>query len=385
MLSPGLLNTAFSLDAIGGVEGLDQILSLAQFPQIHLQQVDLGSAPLEGIGTVAGHLGEIVQIGANTDGDIGIISLSCNAICSTARVKLTLEDPTIRVAPEGRKYAERAARFTLDALGLPNVGAEVTIEERYPLGSGGKGTGTSSCNPQSVIVAMGRACGVGISKEQVIQISYLAEGGATDPLIYGNEAHIFYPRRGFSWERIGMMPLMEVFGFDADPDSSGVDTQGTSPSYTANDVKIFAELVELVRYGIQYNDINVIAKAATASAALNQRFEAVRIPSFFEIANYLIEEAGALGVVAGHTGTVMGGIFPATALKSDVDFFVGLEHDLRNRFGIVSTAHFNTTQISEEKLRSNDWETAPSNWTFEAMSSRPADFDPGEFNGLGIA
>jgi uncharacterized protein involved in propanediol utilization len=98
------------------------------------------------------------------------------------------------------------------------------------------------------------------------------------------------------------LPELEVLGIDTDSGAI-VETLSFPPAeYTWSDLESFRTVLAALRRAVRFGDIELLARVATASAVINQRY--LCKPLFDEVKT-LVRYAGALGVGVAHSGTVL--------------------------------------------------------------------------------
>jgi uncharacterized protein involved in propanediol utilization len=143
--------------------------------------------------------------------------------------------------------------------------------------------------------------------EEIGRIAVAAES-ASDPIMIDDRVVLFSHREGTVLEILGRhLPAMIVVGCDADPGTRIVDTITLPPAaYAEADIDTFRSLRSELRAAVATGDVARLAKVATASALISQRF----LPkSAFDFLLDLCERTGGQGIQVAHSGTVAGLIF----------------------------------------------------------------------------
>ncbi|MEG0811504.1 MAG: GHMP kinase [Eubacterium sp.] len=85
-----------------------------------------------------------------------------------------------------------------------------------------------------------------------------------------------------------------------------VNFHGQQEGYTTDEVNRFEKAVQLFKFGLQSKDLDVIGKACTESARLNQK---ILYKPHLETMAKLSQNFGGHGVLTGHSGTVIGVLY----------------------------------------------------------------------------
>jgi uncharacterized protein involved in propanediol utilization len=203
--------------------------------------------------------------------------------------------------------ARRAAILSMQEFATdrsPVAGGFVEISSEVPHGIG---MGSSTADVTAAIRAIADYHSVTPTAEEIGRIAVAAES-ASDPIMIDDRVVLFSHHEGTVLETFGrQLPSMIVVGCDADPGTGVVDTI-TLPfaAYSATDIDTFRILRSELRAAIAAGDVARLAKVATASALISQRF----LPkSAFDFLLDLCERTGGHGIQVAHSGTVAGLIF----------------------------------------------------------------------------
>ncbi|CDZ41413.1 Propanediol utilization protein PduX [Neorhizobium galegae bv. officinalis] len=258
-----------------------------------------------GHGRAIGHHGELIQgVFEDCEGRLqrGLISLPCRDYKS--RATLTLEhERSLSVTPVDREKAKRAAKFVLDRFGPARAGGQLSISSNIPIG---RGMGSSTADVLASIIAAFDSLDCQPSAQMVMEIAVAAEG-ACDSTLYSQLAVLFAQREGAIIESFkNSLPLLDVISVDTTPDRI-VDTLKFPPAeYVPSEIELFRVLRGMVREALGTVNIELLGKAATASAEINERF--LPKPGLHEIKR-IGDLHGAAGVQVAHSGTVVGLMF----------------------------------------------------------------------------
>jgi uncharacterized protein involved in propanediol utilization len=188
----------------------------------------------------------------------------------------------------------------------PAKGGQIEITSDVPRGIG---MGSSTSDVTATIRAVADYHGVALSREEVGRLAVLAEC-ASDSIMIDDRVVLFAQRDGIVLETFGhSLPEMIVVGCDTEPDGTGVDTLGHRPAdYDERELGAFQVLRAGLRRAVATDDVTMLARVATASARINQRF----LPKpHLEPLLELGRGHGACGIQVAHSGTVAGLIFDA--------------------------------------------------------------------------
>lgn len=258
-----------------------------------------------GVGRAMAHHGELLQgVFEGADGGLhrGLVTLPLAAQPSTVTF-WPGGQANIRVRPADRRKAARAAALTLEHLGFPDVGGDLTIESDIPVGHG---YGSSTADVIAAIRAAAAAAGATLRRSTVCGLAVEAEE-ASDAIAYGDQAVLFAHREGRILEHFGgEVPPLLVVGFRTDA-ARPIDTLSLLRArYNGQEIEQFRVLRGLAAHAIRQQDPGLIGRVATASARISQRHLA---KPCFETVVKLAQEHGACGIQVAHSGTLMGVLF----------------------------------------------------------------------------
>ncbi len=231
---------------------------------------------------------------------------------TTSRASFTPSaDGDLTVFPAWKSKAARAARLTLDFVGEGYAGGHIEV-----VGTAVPelGMGSSTSDVVAAIRAVSRAFGYHLSGEAIARLAVSAEG-ACDPVMF-DDLVLFAQREGTIIERLnGRLPAMLVLGFVAEENGKGLPTDVLPlPDYSPSEVAAFLPLLGALRAAIRTQDMTLLARAATVSATINQRY----FPkAHFEAYLGMLERHGVAGLQVSHSGTVAGFLFRAETRNDD--------------------------------------------------------------------
>ena len=226
-----------------------------------------------------------------------LMSLPCNAMFSEAKFTPSA-DGVFSVDPPHKKKSLKVVQKTLAYLDAVDLGGHLAIESTVPEAKG-CGSSTADCIVSSVAAAdsINRV----LSEEELAKLVVAAEV-ASDNFMF-QRAVLFAHREGEVLEDYSkLLPRVEVLGIDTTPEGR-VETLKFPPAeYSWKQRQSFCTLVSAMRRAIRKNDIRLLGRVATASSCINEHF--LPKPMFSEVRR-IADLAGALGVAAAHSGTVL--------------------------------------------------------------------------------
>lgn len=202
--------------------------------------------------------------------------------------------------------SERARRLTLAHLGMEGTPVFVRLTSDISVG---KGMASSTADISAVAQATALACGRPLTPEEIGAVAIAIE--PSDATFYPGIVQFDY-RKGRLLSRLGRCPAAQILIYDC---GGEVDTLSFNARKNLVDLQKENEAeigraMELFLAGLAEKDLAKIGRAATMSAFANQKLlykEA--LPAFYEAG----ERAGGLGVIAAHSGTVLGLLLPPEA------------------------------------------------------------------------
>jgi uncharacterized protein involved in propanediol utilization len=265
--------------------------------------------PAYGAGSASAHHGEIVQgVFCDNRGYLtrALVTLQCPDWKSFATFYPSSRRAHITCTP-GMWKARRAAEVSMAEFSSgrsPVTGGHVDICSDVPRGIG---MGSSTADVTAVIRAVADFHGVAPAPEEIAKIAVEVEC-ASDPIMIDDRVVLFSHRQGTVLETLGrQLPSMIVVGCDADPGTGTVDTLALPPAvYSAADIDAFRFLRSELRAAVATGDVARLARVATSSALINQRF----LPkAALDFLLDLSARVGGYGIQVAHSGTVAGVIF----------------------------------------------------------------------------
>ncbi|MFF7242998.1 GHMP kinase [Embleya sp. NPDC008237] len=272
-----------------------------------LTVVGAAARPGPARGSAMAHHGEILQgVFERDDGGLAhaVVSLPLPALHAHATF-VPARTFAVTVSPAWKTKAAGAARETLRWLGV-REGGRLSVHSSIPVE---RGMGSSTADVVGAIRAVARAHGRAPTEADVAALAVRAEG-ASDGVMFGPRAVLYANREGYVLEDLGgPLPALHVLGFDVGgPD---VDTIAQPPrEYRPSEIEHLRHLRVMVRRAVAEADCALLARTATASARLNQRF----LPqAALPLAERICRAGDGLGVQVAHSGRVVAVLFDPAA------------------------------------------------------------------------
>jgi L-threonine kinase len=254
-----------------------------------------------GVGRAFGTCGELVQ-GQFDSGEDFLITLPVDM---WAEVRVTVDPTSNEVRGNVEKIkTSLAIRKVLDYFGCPNFGAIFQSQSNLPEG---KGMASSSADIVAACRAVSAALNLPLSAEEISRIAISIE--PTDGVMYSGSV-CYLHREGSLLETLGKLSPANLLVLDFGNQIDTVAFNQIPKNYTAVERRQIKQACELIRMGIQIQDLAQIGLGATLSAEVNQRI--LPKPHFEKIIS-IAREHGASGVCTAHSGTVLGLLFEPRA------------------------------------------------------------------------
>lgn len=254
-----------------------------------------GTVPLAAVAEASCTCGELVQ--GYLDGEPFLVSCPIDRY---SRVRVTLD--THSNGSAGFSKATRAATLTLSGLGRADRTFSLHVDCSLPQS---RGFGTSTADVAAAIVAAAEAAGGHVDPLEVAGIAVSVE--PSDSTMLPGLA-VFNHRTAKGALLLGAAPPLDLVILDF---GGTVDTleynAALNLDYLQANEPGYAEALGLLQRGLDERRWDLVGRAATMSARLNQFL----LPKpGLEGAIRLAEEHGGLGVCAAHSGTILGILLP---------------------------------------------------------------------------
>jgi L-threonine kinase len=255
-----------------------------------------------GVSTCFGTFGELLQgVLPGRDGDF-LVTLP---IARWSRVIFQMDPSTstVQVWPHHKHKSLRLAQLILEAVGAP-AGGVLTIDSSLPEG---KGMASSSADLVATARAVGNALRLDLSPRLIEQLLCRIE--PTDGVLYPGIV-AFDHRRVRLRARLGALPAMTILGLDEGGIVDTVEFNRITKPFSAADQREYAQLLDRMSAAVAHRDLAAVGEIATQSSLMNQALAPKRLlPAVLAVC----ADVGALGVVAAHSGTMLGMLFDVDA------------------------------------------------------------------------
>lgn len=248
-----------------------------------------------GVGYALGTFGELLQgMLPRTPADF-LVTLPI-VRGSTVRFRYDPHARDIRVTPAHRRKSARLATDMLAHYGLPGGGV-LAIESTLPEG---KGQASSSADLVATARAVAMAVGVVASPGTIELLMRRIE--PSDGLMYPGVV-AFYHREVRLLALLGAPPPLTLVGVDEGGEVDTVRFNRIPKPYTDDERREYGQLLDAVSVAVRVGDVRTIGSIASRSANLSQK---MRRRPLLEDMLRISRSVGGLGVVAAHSGTVLG-------------------------------------------------------------------------------
>ncbi|GAA2003226.1 kinase [Catenulispora subtropica] len=251
--------------------------------------------------TAFGTFGELLQ-GALSDGTDFLVTMPI-ARWSTARFRYDPHAPDVRVRPASRVKSKLLAEALLAGHGLPGGGL-LHLHSDLPVG---KGLASSSADLVATARAVARAVGVAADPATIEALIRPIE--PSDGVMYPGSV-AFHHRQVRLRARLGHLPPMTVVGVDEGGEIETVGFNRRPKDFSDHDKHVYEHLLDVLGTAIREGDAATVGQVATHSARMNQRLCPKRL---LDDMIAVCRDVQGLGVVAAHSGTVLGVLLDAAA------------------------------------------------------------------------
>jgi uncharacterized protein involved in propanediol utilization len=241
-----------------------------------------------------GTFGEVLQ-GALPDRTDFLVTFPI-ARWNTAHFRLEPGRP-LRVFPTHKHKSRRLAGMLLEAAGRAADGGTLLLEGNLP---DGKGLASSSADLVATVRAVGGVLGLDCSPTAVED--WLRRIEPSDGVMYPGVV-AFDHRRVRLRAFLGRLPPLAVVAVDEGGQVDTVSFNAIPKPFTAPTRWEYARLLDTLAAAVAARDLASVGAVSTRSAVLNQGLNPKRL---LDGVLSLSERIGALGVVAAHSGTMLG-------------------------------------------------------------------------------
>jgi uncharacterized protein involved in propanediol utilization len=248
-----------------------------------------------GVSTCFGTFGELLQgVLPGPDGHF-LVTLPI-ARWTVATFQTDPDVAGVQVRPAHKRKALRLAEAILDRAGRASGGV-LTIDSSLPEG---KGMASSSADLVATARAMANALHLDLPPRRIERLLHRIE--PTDGVLY--PAVVAFDHRSVRLRaRLGSLPTMTIVGVDEGGIVDTVEFNRIAKPFSAADRTEYARLLERMAAAVAARDLAAVGAVATRSAVMNQALWPKRnLPAVLDICT----EVGAVGVVAAHSGTMLG-------------------------------------------------------------------------------
>lgn len=292
-----------------------------------------------GVGTACGSFGELLQ-GVLPEDNLDFLVTLPIMRGSVASICLTPQMTELTVHPAGKRKALTLARRMLFQLGYPH-GAHLRIESDL---AEGKGLASSSADLVATARAVAAATDADVPTEDIEAL--LREIEPSDGIMYPG-AVAFYHREVRLHRVLGDLPPLTIVGIDEGGEVDTIEFNRLPKPFSTRDKREYQRLLDEITGAIRTGDTEGIGRVATRSAEMNQR---IRPKDNLTAMTRVCAEVGALGVVAAHSGTVIGLLLA----RDDEDYRGKLYRARRECLRLTTTVSVDHVQSWAES-----WPTGP--------------------------
>lgn len=201
--------------------------------------------------------------------------------------------------------AELARRIALERV-QSETDVDVALVSHIPVG---KGMASSTADISAVAQAAALAAGRKLSPEDIASIAIAIE--PSDATFYEGIVQFDY-RNGHLLRPLGAAPASKILIYDCggEVDTLAFNARDDLIALQRENESRIQEAVDLFEEGLAEGNLSLMGEAATISAFANQKIlKKPVLPAFYEAQ----KGAGGCGVIAAHSGTVLGVLLPGDA------------------------------------------------------------------------
>jgi uncharacterized protein involved in propanediol utilization len=263
-------------------------------PTAELASITPGRGAI-GVSSAFGTFGELLQgVLPEPDGDF-LVTLPI-AQWTTASFQLVRGSSSVDVSPPHKRKALRLAEMMLHWADVP-YGGVLILQSSLPEG---KGLASSSADLVATARAVGNALGRTLLPETIE--AFLGRIEPTDGVLYSGIVE-FDHRKVQLRRYLGSIPSMVVVGVDEGGAVDTIEFNRIAKPFSSADRREYARLLEQLTAAVAARDLAAVGTVATRSAQLNQMLWRKRL---LDPLSSICADVGALGVVAAHSGTMLG-------------------------------------------------------------------------------
>ena len=259
-----------------------------------------------GYGKAFSSFGELVQ-GRTSDGEDFLVTLPIDlwSTCTVHRRHMNGASKVICDLEKSRAVAERM----LGRIGLEG-GEQLTIEftRNIPIG---KGLSSSTADMLAVVRGLQEIYGVIVSEQFISRL--FAEVEPHDAIHYYMSV-IYNHRRGVLIQKLYHIPEYYIIALDRDGEVDTVQ-YNDCVAFNQSDLLLYDRLLSRIAFAFSRRDDLTIAQCATKSAEIHAK--RMNDPWLLEVIDYR-SSVKALAVVAAHSGTCTGLLFPRDLSRGEV-------------------------------------------------------------------
>jgi uncharacterized protein involved in propanediol utilization len=248
-----------------------------------------------GVSTCFGTFGELLQGELPGSGGDFLVTFPI-AQWAVASFEWQAECHGVHVTPSHKAKSRRIAESVLASVGAPG-GGHLLIESELPEG---KGLASSSAD----LVATARAVGNALSTDLPASLleRLLSQIEPTDGVLY--PGIVAFDHRAVRLRALlGSLPTMTIIGIDEGGTIDSVLFNEIRQQPSAERRREYVKLLDLMSESVRHGDLATVGRVATCSAVMNQ--DVCPKPALESVLR-IADDVGALGVVAAHSGTMLG-------------------------------------------------------------------------------
>ena len=248
-----------------------------------------------GVSTCFGTFGELLEGVLPAPAGDFLVTLPI-ARWSMATFQVDPRTADVRVHPGHKHKALRLCRMLLASVDA-TTGGVLTIHSSLPEG---KGLASSSADLVATTRAVGNALHLDLPTERVEALLRRIE--PTDGVLYAGIV-AFDHRAVRLRARLGSLPTMTIVGLDEGGVVDTVEFNRRAKPFSAAERREYARLLDRLGGAVARRDLAEVGAVATRSAQMNQALAPKRT---LDQVLRVCSDSGGLGVVAAHSGTMLG-------------------------------------------------------------------------------